>query len=177
MTPGCVLQAADFTIYTTLLRIEYNFNILLLNSTVNNIVNLTYHKVPWEVLHHSNEIETQEIDKRLIKQKEREVLPATISSHDVHQYAISYTLLGAASLLTITWIVRKYRLPNCTRHRNNRPERTRHDDIELQGSGPERAGERRAPAPPAPSTVRGELRRSGPTATKCEDNFAFNFDD
>lgn len=178
LTQGCMLQSSDFTIYS---HNEYNsnlkiqLNIPLLNSTVNNIVNLTHHNVPWQVLHNTYEREMQDIDKRLTSQKEREVLPTTISSHDVHQYVICYILLGTAIFIATVWIVRKCYPLNCAKNRNKQSG-AHHEDIELQYTKPERAAQS-APTPPPPRPRAVHPHSHPTTTTKAEDNFAFNFDD
>lgn len=179
---GCLLQSNDFTIYSrnqynTNMKMESDFNIALLNTTVNKIVNLTYHNIPWEIQQRTEE--SQDIDRRLLFQKEREILPETISTHDLHQYAICYTLLAFAIIITIIWVFKKY-LPDCSKNKRVRSRETHNEDIELQ----QRPIQERA-IQKAPSLATSAVTTTTSTAqvprqlspTEAKDNIAFTFDE
>ncbi|KAL0870449.1 hypothetical protein ABMA27_005446 [Loxostege sticticalis] len=184
LAQGCVLQSRDFTIhshneYNTKMNIDnYYFDIPTLNTTANNIIGLTRHNVSWKVIQETHDTELQEIDRRLHSLHENEVLPSSITGHDLHQYVICYILLSAAILGTTVWIARKLGSRYCTKHKDFTSHTNEALELEDMENHSTAGREPAAPCPaqpPAPQP-RGQRPRTPTTLTSAK-NITFNFDD
>lgn len=174
LSQGCVLQSKELTItshnqYNSNLNVNYDMHVPRLNSSINNIVNVTLHSAPHE-LFTLKKNDFEEIDKKLRFQQENPPeLPSTITDHDIHQYTISYFLLTVA-VITFLWIVtRKYCIPLWKRTSRKTNKKQVHEDIELQpmGSRQQTAREDNLQTP----TSNGHIQPQG-----HRDNIAFTFD-
>jgi hypothetical protein len=168
---GCVLQASHLTIHShnqfnSKIRIDYNINVPAVNTSVNRIVNLTSYKMTPNTL---NLMEEAEIVNRITTQHRNEqALPASVSSHDIHQYAISYLLLGAALVTFTVWAVKR-RFPKLCAKRTSQSQcslqsvKGHYEDIEMQPLPPMKK--------PKPTTSRAEDHHRA-----ANDNVTFNLD-
>ncbi|XP_028177739.1 uncharacterized protein LOC114365383 [Ostrinia furnacalis] len=183
LAQGCVLQSKDFTIHShneynsKIINIDHYSEIPTLNSTANNIIQLTRHNVSWKVLRETHDTELQEIDERLHSLHENEVLPTTISNHDIHQYTICYALLSAAIIGMSVWITRK--LVNYYRIKHNGITTHTNEAFELEemkthyGVGQEHT----APAQPPAPRPRESRPPTPATAAPKKNHVTFSFDD
>ncbi|XP_075977359.1 uncharacterized protein LOC142977365 [Anticarsia gemmatalis] len=147
------------------------------NSTVNNIVTVTHHNYSWNEVHKDFTQQLKEMDEQLAFQQKNEVLSTRISSHDVHQYAICYTLLGGISVAVIVWFCKKRKTVYCIKPKSKQPVlEPKHEDIELQSlqrgkcHSPEEA-----PHGPTAQTTSQQLDFNRHHRAAAN-NLAFNFD-
>lgn len=98
------LSISSHNLYNSDSRVNlYLPEIPKLEKSINGIINLKTPQVKFDPSDEHERVET-----RLRKQKNSELqLPETITSHDIHHYAISYILVIAAICVTIVWIARK----------------------------------------------------------------------
>lgn len=108
---GCTMQNEDMNIYAhNLYHSDASLNMYLaktpkLDKSINNIVS-TQHTFQLQQLTQNENIE--EVHKQLEQLKTNEhQLPATITSHDIHQYAISYTLLAVGIIAALIWVAKR----------------------------------------------------------------------
>ncbi|KAH9644706.1 hypothetical protein HF086_016414 [Spodoptera exigua] len=92
-----------------------------INKSVNKIVNLTYHYAPNTLQSKDTDQEIEAIEKKIVSQ-----------SHDIHQYAVCYSLLTAAIIVALVVVGRNRCRNRCTRHPNNKTASQPPEEIELQ---------------------------------------------
>ncbi|CAG9138046.1 unnamed protein product [Plutella xylostella] len=118
------------------------------NKSINKIVNFRHDKKSLTTQLLNADPGVEEIDKRLASQKIHEIsLPASVSSHDLNQNVIIYTMMGALITIITVWTINKRCPIRCKR---TEPEMTRNNaadynqgDLELQPAPPARAPARR----------------------------------
>lgn len=136
ITEDCVLQSKDLTIYahrqySSYMKMDYELPIPTLHTSINKVVNLTYRYVgPLQDTSTSTDVKRIADKIDTLKEQENQK-PTTISSHDVHQYAISY-LLVAFALITLFVVFGRKRCRRSKAQPQNLPNGQHHDDIELQ---------------------------------------------
>lgn len=96
---GCLLRTKDLKIhshnnYNSNARLDYDIQIPTLEKTINSIVNK--HSTSQLNIVHNEDIAVVEQKVQYMKSKEQ--LPATLTTHDVHHYAISYLLVAACTV-------------------------------------------------------------------------------
>ncbi|XP_022834733.1 uncharacterized protein LOC111362308 [Spodoptera litura] len=177
LAEGCSLQSKELTIhshnqYNSHMKMDFKINVPTLNSMINNIINKTYHNRSRVVFNMDEDLD--KIDKQIATlQKREEQLPTTVTNHDIHQYAISYTIVGIMIIGTLWWVVKRFG-PTCgIRQTENRPA-TNHvqfEGIELKPIP------RRPQEEPTSSRSQSEQRTEHPRrGPEANDNLAFNFD-
>uniref|UniRef100_A0A2A4K9B1 Uncharacterized protein n=1 Tax=Heliothis virescens TaxID=7102 RepID=A0A2A4K9B1_HELVI len=177
LAEGCSLQSKELTIhshnqYNSHMTMDFKINVPTLNSMVNNIINKTYHNSSRVTFNTDGDFD--KLDKQIATlQEQEEQLPSSVTNHDIHQYAISYTIVGVMVIATLWWVVRRFGPTCCRRQAKNNPA-TNHvqfEDIELQPI-PRRPHEEPTSSK-SQSEPRAERPRRGLQAT---DNLAFHFD-
>ncbi|CAG9135185.1 unnamed protein product [Plutella xylostella] len=165
LAQDCVLQSKELTIYShniynTKMNMGLSFDRLpTFNKSINKIVNFRHDKKSLTAQLLNADPGVEEIDKRLASQKIHEIsLPASVSSHDLHQNVIIYTMMGALITIITVWTINKRCPIRCKR---TEPEMTRNNaadynqgDLELQ------------PAPPRPRPRRVPPRAAAAAACK-----------
>ncbi|KOB76185.1 Iris-A, partial [Operophtera brumata] len=113
---GCVMQNKDLSIYAhNLFHSDAKVNLYLakppkLVKSINHIFNSQ--RTPQLRLVSEDE-NLEKVARQLEQQKINErQLPATISTHDIHQYTICYTLLAVVVIAALVWVIRKRGLCN-----------------------------------------------------------------
>ncbi|KAG7294694.1 hypothetical protein JYU34_022958, partial [Plutella xylostella] len=106
---GCILQTKTLMIhsrnnYNSKARIEYDISYPKLDMTINGIVSTQ--RTPQLAIPEDDNIRIIQEKLDTLKNNERQ-LPAEITSHDIHQFALSYLLLAAGIMAAILWIARK----------------------------------------------------------------------
>lgn len=106
----------------------FQFDLPSINSSINKILNLTYHRMAPSFLSKHSEVE--EIDKRLASLREKETMPLLPTSHDIHQYSVIYTMVGFIIGIAIVWTVKR----RCATHQvtATATAEPRTENIELQ---------------------------------------------
>lgn len=180
---GCVLQSKDLTIYAhrqynTRMKMDYEFSVPTLDTSINNVVNATYIKQYTQNTLQSLAPDLQRIEDRIAAQKESEAKHITISSHDVHQYIVTYLLLVSAIAALVVVVGRKRCRPCATKKRADLTNEQRHDDIELQAYNQHRttgaisSSQNDVYRP----EIEPETSRSRRNLTEGTKNIAFSFD-
>ena len=173
LSQGCELQTRDTTIYShnqykSEIKLDYNINIPTLNNSINQLVNLTHRHIPrtYQPSYHDIEVVNRDIEN--LKQHMTH-LPTTISSHDVHQYSISYFML-IASIIVVLFVVGRKRYRNYRRAKQNTKE-LNFETIELQEI---RCTNR--PVPDKTSNDGQHVNTASLDFAAGANNIAFNFD-
>ncbi|KAL4706939.1 hypothetical protein ACJJTC_005208 [Scirpophaga incertulas] len=156
---------------------RYNFNVPEFNSTINKIIDISHHRISWNISQVMTNGELEDIDKKIHSLKEHEALPASISSHDIHHYAIGYILLGAAIISFTVWLIKK-RYYGCCPCKKRTAELPIYNEIELKQRGKHTRQEQMAQgsASQQPPAQRPRPLRATATAANADDNITFNFD-
>ncbi|XP_022824061.1 uncharacterized protein LOC111354747 [Spodoptera litura] len=134
LSQGCVLQSRDITIvahrqYNSQTKMNYALTAPTLNTPINKIVNLTYRYAPNTLEPTTTDLEFSKIEGKIKTQKDNEANLPSLTTHDIHQYAISYSLLSAAIVALLLAVGRK-RWSHC--FKKNPTTVVQHEDIELQ---------------------------------------------
>ncbi|KOB72658.1 Iris-A [Operophtera brumata] len=113
---GCVMQNKDLSIYAhNLFHSDARVNLYLakppkLVKSINHIFNSQ--RTP-QLRRVSEDENLEKVARQLEQQKINELqLPATISTHDIHQYTICYTLLAVVVIAALVRVIRKRGLCN-----------------------------------------------------------------
>lgn len=90
---SCLLQRNDATIYSqnyfgSKVKIEANIDVpTSISSPVNEMANQSFHGLQLRTQRENTISEMEEVDKKIIYQREHERFPE-IQSHDIHQYVV-----------------------------------------------------------------------------------------
>ncbi|XP_047989420.1 uncharacterized protein LOC125228784 [Leguminivora glycinivorella] len=184
LAQGCILQSKYLTIhslnqYNSKMKMDYEINVPSVTSSINRIANLTYHNIPH--LYHTErkhkDTDVEEVDNRIQFQKNKEQgFQTTLTTHDIHQYTISYALLAAVISAAVFWGVGRCYPDLCKLKKRKQCSlqsvRPHYEDIELQPMPEEKS----QPQPQTGARPASHLapRPSRRLATK--DNVSFDFD-
>lgn len=134
---GCLLQTKELKIhshnnYDSNAKLDYDIQVPTLDKTINSIVDT--HTTPLLQVKHNKDIAV--VEERLRYLKSIEQLPTTITTHDIHQYVISYVLLTVIGVAIIAWFAK--RRGYCTKKTDDVNHHTRHSttDVEMQSKQP-----------------------------------------
>ncbi|KAH9645554.1 hypothetical protein HF086_005203 [Spodoptera exigua] len=134
---GCLLQTKELKIhshnnYDSNAKLDYDIQVPTLDKTINSIVDT--HTTPLLQVKPNKDIAV--VEERLRYLKSIEQLPTTITTHDIHQYVISYVLLTVIGVAIIAWLAK--RRGYCTKKTNDVNHQTRHSitDVEMQSKKP-----------------------------------------
>jgi hypothetical protein len=177
---GCMLQSEYLTIhslnqYNSKVKLDYVINVPSITSSINRIANLTYHNIPNQHFSEHNYQDIEEIDKRLLNQRNKEQnFPTVLTTHDIHQYAICYFLLAAAVVTAILWGVGR-RYPHICKLKKKKQcslqsVKPHYEDIELQPIPEERS------LPRAAARSTSSLGQHPSRHRAANDNVTFNLD-
>ncbi|XP_022816623.1 uncharacterized protein LOC111349653 [Spodoptera litura] len=164
--------------YNSQISIDYKLTPALFDTSINRLVNLKYRYAPNTL--QSTDLEITKIEDKIKQQKENEALPSTISTHDVHLYAISYILLASAIVAVLVVVWRKL-CPRCCKKRHKTSttgQPQQHNDIELQIMRKRNYDDQNETASPSKETgveAHSETRRQQRLKTGTK-NIAFSFD-
>lgn len=129
---GCLIQTKDLKIhslnhYYSNAKLDYDIQIPSLDRTINGIVNT--HSTPLLETNHNEDITL--VEKRLQYLKDKELLTPTITTHDIHHYAISYFLLAVIGVAIAIWVASKHGYCN-KKPCNNSNSQVTTEEIEMQ---------------------------------------------
>lgn len=134
---GCLLQTKELKIhsrnnYNSNAKLDYDIQVPTLDKTINGII--SSHTTPLLQVKHNGGIAV--VEERLRYLKSMEQLPATLTTHDIHQYVISYVLLTVIGVAIIAWVAK--RRGYCTKKTDDANRVTRHStaDVEMQSRKP-----------------------------------------
>lgn len=131
---GCLIQTKDMTIYShnnydSQAKIDYSLEIPSLNKSINGIIGAhqTFH------INITRDKTINDVKNNIENLKHREELPNIVTTHDIHQFVICYSLLVIAAVVAIIWIAKKHGC--CNKKSSPKSDEIHHyEDVERQPS-------------------------------------------